>query len=121
MSSFKIAGLLVLEKKSFKGFCYIKPWRPSCSCDHDHLYQLSFPLPKDAPHKVWFCLAKWFQRRRCLNIMVIYIYTALGQGQTTPWAQNIFTYMNILSICSFLISFLSLIDMFLFFPIQMHG
>ena len=26
-------------------------WRPSWSCDLDHLYKLSFPLPKDAPHK----------------------------------------------------------------------
>ena len=23
------------------------------SCDLDHLYKLSFPLPKDAPHEVW--------------------------------------------------------------------
>ena len=28
-------------------------WRPSWSCDLDHLYKLSFPLPKDAPYKVW--------------------------------------------------------------------
>ena len=26
---------------------------PSWSCDLDHLYKLSFPLPKDAPHEVW--------------------------------------------------------------------
>ena len=30
------------------------------------------PLPNNAPHKVWLCLAKRFQRRRCLNISVIY-------------------------------------------------
>ena len=29
------------------------PWRPAWSCDLDHLYKLSFPLPKDAPHEVW--------------------------------------------------------------------
>ena len=23
------------------------------SCDLDHLYKLSFPLPKEAPHKIW--------------------------------------------------------------------
>ena len=22
-------------------------------CDLDHLYKLSFPLPKEAPHKIW--------------------------------------------------------------------
>ena len=84
------------------------------------LYKLSFTLPKNAPHKVWLCLAKRFQRR-CLNIMVIHVYIAPGQGQTTLWAQSIFINMNILSICSFLASFLPLIDIFLFFPIQMPG
>ena len=32
---------------------YILEWRPSWSCDRDHLYKLSFPLPKEAPHKIW--------------------------------------------------------------------
>ena len=49
------------------------------------------------------------------------MYITPGQGQTTLWAQNIFINMNILSICSFLTRFLRLIDIFLFFPIQMHG
>ena len=31
---------------------YIWAWRPSWSCDLDHLYKLSFPLPKEAPHKI---------------------------------------------------------------------
>ena len=53
--------------------------------------------------------------------MVIHMYIAPGQGQTTLWAQNIFINLNSLSICSFLASFLSLNDIFLFFPIQMHG
>ena len=34
-------------------FYHIWAWRPSWSCDLDHLYKLSFPLPKDAPHEVW--------------------------------------------------------------------
>ena len=69
MPSFKIIGLLVLEKKIFKGFYHIWAWWPSWSCDLDHLYKLSFPLPKEAPHKIWLWLAKRFQRRRCLNIV----------------------------------------------------
>ena len=69
MPSFKIIGLLVLEKKIFKGFYHIWAWRPSWSCDLDHLYKLSFPLPKEAPHTIWLWLAKRFQRRRCLNIV----------------------------------------------------
>ena len=36
----------------FKGFYHIRAW-PSWSCDLDHLYKLSFPLPKEAPHKIW--------------------------------------------------------------------
>ena len=51
MLSFKIIGLLVLEKKIFKSFYHILAWRPSWSCDLDHLYKLSFSLSKEAPHK----------------------------------------------------------------------
>ena len=36
------------------------------------------------------------------------------QGQTTLWAHNIFININLLSICSFLASFLPLNDIFLF-------
>ena len=77
MPSFKIIGLLVLEKKIFKGFYHIWAWRPSWSCDLYHLYKLSFPLLKEDSHEIWAGLAIWFQRRRCLKIMVIYMYTAL--------------------------------------------
>ena len=35
------------------GFEHFLAWRPSWSCDLDHLYKLSFPLPKEAPHKIW--------------------------------------------------------------------
>ena len=83
--------------------------------------KLSFPLSKDAPHKVWLCLAKRFERRRCLNIMVIYMYIAPWQGQTTPWAQNIFININFLSICSFLESLLPLNEIFVFFPFKCMG
>ena len=44
---------VVLEKKIFKGLYHIRAWRPSCSCDLDHLYKLSFSLPKEAPHEIW--------------------------------------------------------------------
>ena len=36
-----------------KGFYHIWAWRPSWSCDLGHLYKLSFPLPKEAQHKIW--------------------------------------------------------------------
>ena len=69
MLGFKIIGLLVLEQKIFKGFYHIWAWRPSWSCDLDRLNQLSSPLPKETPHKIWLCVAKLFQRRRCFNIV----------------------------------------------------
>ena len=39
--------------KFLKGFYHIWAWQPSWSCDLDHLYKLSFRLPKEAPHKIW--------------------------------------------------------------------
>ena len=73
-------------KEDFKGFFHIWAWRPSWSCDLDHLCKLSLPLPKEAPHEIWALLVKRF-KRRCLKIMVMYMYIAPGQGQTTPWGQ----------------------------------
>ena len=43
-------------------------WRPSWSCDPDVTKQISFPLPKEAPHKIWPWLAQRF-RRRSLSIV----------------------------------------------------
>ena len=62
-------------------FYYI--WWLSWSCDLDHLYRLSFPLTKEAPNEIWHWLAERFQRR-CLKMLVIYMYIARGQGQTSP-------------------------------------
>ena len=90
MPSFKIIGLMVLEKKIFKGFYHIWAWWPSWSCDLDNLYKYLFPLPKDAQHNIWLLLAKQFLRKRCLKIMVLYMYIAPGQGQTTPQGQIFF-------------------------------
>ena len=40
-------------EEDFKGFNYILAWRPSWSCDLDHLYKLSFLLFKEVSHKIW--------------------------------------------------------------------
>ena len=37
----------------FTGFYHIRAWRPSLSCYLDHLYKISFSLPKKAPHEIW--------------------------------------------------------------------
>ena len=49
------------------GFYHILTWRPSWSCDQDHLSKLSFPHPIEAPYEIWLWLAQWFLRRRCLK------------------------------------------------------
>ena len=48
-----IIGLLFLEKKIFKSFYHIWAWWLPWSCDLYHLYKLSFPLPRETPHKIW--------------------------------------------------------------------
>ena len=35
-----------------KGFDHIWAWRPSWLCDPDAVNKISFPLPKEAPHKI---------------------------------------------------------------------
>ena len=63
-AKFQDIGFLVLEKKIFKGFYYIWAWRPSWSCDLDHLYKLSFPLPKEAPHEIWLLIGQEVSEER---------------------------------------------------------
>ena len=56
-------------EEDFEGFYHLWVWRPSWSCDPDTANKLSFPLPKEAPYKIWLWLAKWFLRKRCLSIV----------------------------------------------------
>ena len=37
----------------FEGFYHIWARRTSCSCDLDHLYNISFSLPKEAQYEIW--------------------------------------------------------------------
>ena len=66
--SFVEISPLVLEKKIFEGFYHIWAWRPSWSCDPDAANKISFPLPKEAPHKIWLSLAKRFRRRSLIIV-----------------------------------------------------
>ena len=52
------------EEDFFKGFYHIWAWRPSLSCDLDHLYKLSFPLPKEAPYKIWLLIGQEVSEER---------------------------------------------------------
>ena len=39
-------------RRFLKGFYHIWAWRPSWSCDQDHLNKLSFPPPKESPFEI---------------------------------------------------------------------
>ena len=56
------------QRRFLKGFHHILAWRPSWSCDPDAANKISFPLPKEAPHKIWLWSPQRFLRR-CLSIV----------------------------------------------------
>ena len=63
-------------------------------------------------------LAKHFQRRNCLKIMVMYMYIALGQGKTATWDQSLFKkhkYFVNMGICC---KYYPLDDFVTFFPFK---
>ena len=41
------------EEDFLKFFYHISAWRPSWSFDPDVANKISFPLPNEAPHKMW--------------------------------------------------------------------
>ena len=41
------------RRRFFKGFYHIWAWRPSWSCDQEHLNKLSFPHPKESPYEIY--------------------------------------------------------------------
>ena len=65
----KIQGYLPFgsREEGFLCFYHIWQWRPSWSCDQDHLSTLSFPHPIAAPYEIWLWFAQWFLKRRCLK------------------------------------------------------
>ena len=60
------------DKKMFEGFFayFIWAWRPSWSCDQDAANKLSFPHPMDALHEILLQSTRWFQKRRCLKMLI---------------------------------------------------
>ena len=47
-----------------EAFYHIWAWWPSWSCDLDHLYKLSSPLPKEALHKIWLLIGQEVSEER---------------------------------------------------------
>ena len=91
----------IWRRRFLKGFYHIWAWQPSWSCELDNLYIQYIPYSIDASHKIWLWIAKRFQRRSWLNIMVIYMYIAPGWGQMSPWGPIFFRIINIQSYCPF--------------------
>ena len=60
--SFVKIGPPVLEEKIFEGFLPYMGVAAIWSCDPDAVNKLSFALPKEAPHKIWFWFGKRFWR-----------------------------------------------------------
>ena len=90
MPSFIIIGLLVLEKEIFKGFYHIWAWPPSWSCDLYHLYKLSFPLPKKAPHEIRALIGQEVSEKKMFeNNGYIHVYSP-GAGANNPLGSNFF-------------------------------
>ena len=52
-TKFREISLPVLEKKIFEGFLPYMGVAASWSCDPDAANKILFPLPKEAPHKIW--------------------------------------------------------------------
>ena len=85
--SFVKIGPPVLEKNILKGFYHIWAWRPSSSCDPDAANKISFPLPKEAPHKIWVLIGP------AVSEMFEIVYD--DDGRTTdagPWVSYKLTY-----------------------------
>ena len=40
------------RRRFLKGFYHIWAWRPSWSCDQEHLNKLLFPRPKESPYEI---------------------------------------------------------------------
>ena len=66
------------EGEDFEGFYHIWAWRLSRSCDLDHLYKVSFPLYKEAPHEIQADAEKMFE-----NNGHIHVYSP-GTGTDNP-------------------------------------
>ena len=64
-----ILSFVLFRRRYLKGVYHILVLRLSWSCDPGATSKLFFLLPIEAPHKIWFWLAKRSQRRRCLNIV----------------------------------------------------
>ena len=73
------------------GFYHILAWRPSWSCDPDAANKLSFPLPKEAPHKIWLGSGKRFRRRKCLKMWTT-TYDEDGRTDAGAWVYYKLTY-----------------------------
>ena len=99
--SFKITGLLVPEKNSFRGFYHIRAWRLSWSCDLEHLYKLSFPSGDSS--RTLALIGQAVSEKMFENNSHVPVHSQ-GQGQTVPCGkknQNLTLLLFLLIDCKF--------------------
>ena len=82
----KVTGLLVLEKKIFKGVYHRWAWRSPRSCDQNILYKFRLTYHKMSSHKIWVQLGQWFVRKQCFDIVMGIQYERPWlKGQISTW------------------------------------
>ena len=57
------------RRRFLKGFYHIWAWRPSWSCDLDAANKISFPLPKEAPHKILALIGPAVSEKKLFEIV----------------------------------------------------
>ena len=87
MQRFSPKASSVLEK-IFKGFYHIWAWRPTWSTSRDHLSNLSFPQPKEAPYEIWAKLAQRLQMRGRLKFCTFFPYKCIRK-QNWPYRKKV--------------------------------
>ena len=78
--SFKVIGLLV-PKKSFRIFYHKWSWKPSWSCDQEHLNKFS----SEAPDEIWLQKALWFLGKIILTMLNLSVLGQKVNEWSWPW------------------------------------
>ena len=79
-------------QRFFKCFYHIWAWQPSWSCDSDAANKLSFPLSKEAPHKIWLWSAPAVSEKKMFKHCG---RTDNDDGQTTDHGYTISSPMSL--------------------------
>ena len=71
------------REENFKGFYHIWAWRPSWSCDLDHLFKLSFPLHQGAPTWNLALIGQAVPEKMFENDSHVHVYSPMTEADST--------------------------------------